>query len=406
MSISLLAPAGSWASLVSAINSGADEVYFGTTLLNMRATAKNFELNQLKKIVDKCHENNVKANLTLNTIIYENESVDVYKVLEYAKKAGIDGIIAWDPLVLQAAATFDLPLHISTQASISNYESCIFYEKLGAEVVVLARELSLEKIKSIKEKLVKNGSKLKVECFAHGAMCVAISGRCFLSHFFDEKSANRGECYQPCRRSYKAVDESSGKELHVENHTIFSPKDLCTIPVLDKLIESGIDVLKIEGRNRSPDYVMVVISAYRKAIDEYYKGNLTETLKNELVETLKGIYNKGFHDGFYTNIPKVEDFSKVENSASNRKKEYVGIVSKVFKKIGVFELVVHSKTLNTGDTILVIGKSTGASEAKIISIHDQDRKSVESTCRGEIVGIKVDSDLKIRPKSKVFRFEK
>src|SRR3989338_11355085 len=268
MNPALIAPAGNWPMLMAAIKARADAVYFGVKQMNMRMTANNFELSELKKVVSECHKNKVKAYLTLNTIIYDDEIEKLRKILTEAKKAKIDAVIAWDFSVLKEANKLKIPIHLSTQASVSNYESVeYYYKKFNAERITLARELSLEQIKNIIKKIKQNKLKLKIETFIHGAMCVSISGRCFLSQEIFNKSANRGECLQPCRRKYIVYEPEDKYKLALGENYIMSPKDLCALPFIDKLIEAGINAFKIEGRNRSPEYVKTVTEVYRKAID-------------------------------------------------------------------------------------------------------------------------------------------
>ena len=402
--IELISPAGSWESLASALDSGADAVYFGSKLLNMRANAKNFELNELKKIVKRCHETGKKAYLTLNTIVYDDEAETVEKILKSAKNAGIDAIITWDLAIISRAKKLGIPFHISTQASISNYESLEFYHDLGAECIVFARELKLEQIKKITDRCRKNNIDIKVESFCHGAMCVAVSGRCFTSQFLYGRSANRGDCLQPCRRSYKVSDPETGKELALENNYVMSPKDLCTIEIIDKLIESGIDVLKIEGRNRPPEYVKVVTKAYREAIDAYYENKLTKELKEELIERLRQVYNRKFHTGFYNGTPTADDFTDLYGSDSTRQKIFVGAIKKVYLKIDAYELELNSQGLKVSDNILVTGKTTGAVETMVASIHDSRGKEVKSAKKGEHIGIRFETEKKLRVNDKIFLY--
>ena len=275
----LMAPAGDMTMLTAAVNAGADAVYFGIGKLNMRAKAKNFALNDLKEISEFCQKRNVKTYITLNTVIYEDEIDEIEIIIREAKKNKIDRIICWDLGVIELCNKYNMPFCISTQASISNSISLDTYKRLGAERVVLARECSLEEIKIIRSK-----TDLEIEAFIHGAMCIAVSGRCFMSHHLFDKSANRGECVQPCRREFKVVDETTDKEMIIGNDYILSPKDLCTIEFLDQLIEAGIDSFKIEGRKRSPEYVHKVVSVYRRAIDLYFNNELTPQIKRSFLK--------------------------------------------------------------------------------------------------------------------------
>ena len=264
----LIAPIGNWPMLRAAIKAKADAIYFGVKQLNMRMTAQNFELSELKKVVAECHKNKVKAYLCLNTIVYDNEIEKLKKILLEAKKVKVDAIICWDLSVLKEANKLKIPIHLSTQASVSNYDSAeYYYKKFNVKRITLARELTLEQIREIIKKIKKNKLKLEIECFIHGAMCLSISGRCFLSQEIFNKSANRGLCLQPCRRKYIVYEPEDKYKLALGEDFILSPKDLCTLPFIDKLIEVGINAFKIEGRNRSPEYVKTTVECYREAID-------------------------------------------------------------------------------------------------------------------------------------------
>src|SRR3990172_7634498 len=267
----LMAPAGNWTMLHAVVKAGADAVYFGSDELNMRAKAKNFQIENLPEIIEYCKTKSVKTYLTINTIIYESEQDQVYELIAKAKAAGIDMIICWDLSVIEKCNKLNMPFAVSTQASVSNSASAEMYKKLGAKRVVFARECFLEDIKKIKTKV-----DIEIEAFVHGAMCIAVSGRCFMSHEMFGKSANRGECIQPCRREYEIVDKSTDKSLILGEDYVLSPEDLCSIEFIDQLIEAGIDSFKIEGRKRSPEYASKVVSVYRKAIDLYYENKLTK----------------------------------------------------------------------------------------------------------------------------------
>jgi len=373
----LLAPAGDFPMLVSAVNAGADSVYFGLKEFSMRAGAGNFNISDLKKISEICKPKKVKKYLTLNTIIYDNEIKDIEKIIKQVKPF-IDAVICWDLSVIQLCKKYKIPFHISTQASVSNSESAKFYKKLGAERIVLARELNLKQIKEISK--IKG---LKIECFAHGAMCVAISGRCFTSQFLFNKSANRGECLHPCRRSYIVKDKQENYELELENDKVLSAKDLCTLPFIEKLKSSGITCFKIEGRNRDPRYVDVVVRAYRKALDK--KLSPKENLK--LTKSLESVYNKEFSSGFYLGLPTKDDFARIENSASTEKKHFIGKISHYFSKINVATIKLVSE-LKVGDKICIIGKSTGIINTEINRIEYQ-HKSINKAEKGQEIGIKV-----------------
>jgi len=391
----LLSPVFDFTSLTAAINAGCNAVYFGIKELNMRITAKNFKLNEIKKVVDICHKNNIKAYLTLNTIIYDSELKKLKKIINEAKKAKIDAIICWDFSVINEARKKGIPIHISTQSSVSNSESARFYKKLGAERIVLARELSLEQIKKIKKEV-----KIDIECFIHGAMCVSVSGRCFTSQFLFGKSANRGDCIQPCRRSYLVKDEE-GCELKLENNYVLSPKDLCTLAFIDKLIEAGIDSFKIEGRARSPEYVSVVTKCYRDAIDAYFKNKLINELKKELIKKLKTVYNRDFSSGFYMGKP-INEFTGSESKAT-RKKTFIGIVKNYYKNIKVAEIKIQSHSIKLNDILMFQGPTTGVYEQKIDSM-EINHKKVNSVEKGNEVGIKVKNI--VRKNDRIFLIKK
>ncbi len=364
----LLAPAGDWSMLNTAINSGANAVYFGLKQLNMRAAAGNFELENLNDVVQLCTENNVKAHLTLNTIVFENELGELEKIISASKAAGIEMIICWDMSVIQKCIEYEIPFCISTQASISNSASANFYQKIGAKRLVLARECTLEKIKEIN-----NNTTAEVEVFIHGAMCVAVSGRCFMSHDLFNKSANRGECLQPCRREYEVKDVQEKYSLVLGSDYVMSPKDLCTIEFIDKIIESGVTALKIEGRKRAPEYIAKVVSTYRRAIDLYFDKSLTPEIKSEMLEDLRKVYNRGFSPGFYFGNPDENDFSHISGSASTTKKQYVGKVVNVFKKTNIVQVRIETGSLQIGDSIYIIGSTTGVVEQKITHLQFDEK---------------------------------
>jgi len=376
----LLAPAGDFSMLVTAVNAGADAVYFGLKEFSLRANARNFELNDLEKINDICNKNKgkkVKKYLTLNSIIYTNELDKIEDVIKKIK-GKVDAIICWDLSVIQLCKKYKIPFHISTQASVSNIESAKFYKKLGAERIILARELNLKQIKEITEK-----AKIKSEVFVHGAMCLAVSGRCLMSQSLFNKSANRGECIHPCRRSYIIKDKQEGYELEVDNSHILSAKDLCALPFIEQLKKSGVTCFKIEGRNRDPRYVDTVVRVYRRALDK----KLTEKEIESSLEELKKVYNKGFSSGFYLGTPTSNDFSNVEHSSAKEKKQFIGKISHYYPKIGVATIKLVAE-LKVGDKIIVIGKTTGIINSNVNRI-EINNKSVSSGKKGEEIGIKL-----------------
>ncbi len=394
--VELLSPAGDFASLRAAVENGADAVYFGVKQLNMRAAAKNFSLGNIKKVVDYCHNNKIKAYLTLNTIIYDNEIKTAEKILKKAKEAKVDAIIAWDIAVLQLCKKLKLNMHLSTQANVTNSQEIKFYKKIGVKRINLARELNLEQIKKIK----KQG--IEIEVFVHGALCVSISGRCHISQSLYGKSANRGECLQPCRREYFIRDKETGFELELENSYILSPKDLCTLPFLEKIIKANVSALKIEGRNRSPEYVAITTKAYREAIDAYYNKKFSKTLANRLLKDLKTVYNRGFSENFYLKVPDKKSYTDKYGSKATKKKEYLGYVKNFYKKISVAEIKIESGSVKVGDDLLIIGNKTGVKKEKIESI-EINHKKVKEAGKGQRIAIKVNST--VRENDKVYLFK-
>jgi len=370
----LLAPIGNFATLATAVNAGANAVYFGLQEFNMRAAAKNFKINDLPEIRKICGEN-VKMYLTLNTIIYSNELKKVEEIIKKIK-GKVDAVICWDLSVINLCKKYKIPFHISTQASVSNIEAAKFYKKLGAKRIVLARELNLKQIKEI-SKII------DVECFAHGAMCVAVSGRCFTSQFLFNKPANRGECLHPCRRSYIVKDKQEGYELEVQNDKVLSAKDLCTLPFIEELKKAGIKAFKIEGRNREPRYVDTTIRIYKKALDK----KLTKKEIKQSMNELKRVYNKGFSSGFYLGSPTSKDFATIEHSAAKERKHFVGKVTYYYPKIKVATIKLVSK-LKIGDEVIIIGKTTGLKKLRINHM-EINKKPVKKAKKGNEIGIKV-----------------
>ncbi len=371
----LLAPVGNFPMLVAAVNAGANAVYFGIQGFNMRAGARNFELKDLPKIKEICKPKKIKMYLALNTIMYDEELMKVEKIIKTAKKY-VDAVICWDLSVINLCKKHKVEFHISTQSSVANSEAAKVYKKLGAKRIVLARELNLKQVKEI-------SNVIDVEAFCHGAMCVSVSGRCFMSQFLFNKSANRGQCLHPCRRSYVARDNQEGYELEVENDKIMSAKDLCTLPFIEKMKNSGIKSFKIEGRNRDPRYVDAVVRVYRKALDN--KLSKKEIL--ESMEELKKVYNRGFSSGFYLGLPSAKDFAKVEHSASIEKKHFVGKIKHYYPKINV-AIVSLNSGLKVGEEICVIGKTTGIEHAKVERMEINHRQ-VSQGKKSEDVAINV-----------------
>ncbi len=409
----IMAPAGDWISLRAAIDAGCNAVYFGVKGMNMRAGAKNFSIAEFKKIVKFCHDNNTKAYLALNTIVYEKEIPNIKNLITKAKAAGIDAVICWDFAVIREAKRQKIPIFISTQMSVSNSESIIFFhQNFGIKRFVLARECSIDDIKRIRKELKKElkskSDDIEIEVFAHGAMCVSISGRCFLSQFQFGKSANRGECIQPCRREYKITDIEEKHSFILGNNYILSPKDLCTLPFIEKLIQAGVDSFKIEGRNRSPEYVKAVTSAYRKAVDYYIENNKRKgfkedfkRLKKDLIIELKAVYNRGFSSGFFLGKP-IDQWTDSYGSKATTKKEYVGIVKNYYKRQGVAEIKVESNEFRKGDTIMFQGPTTGVFSQTVDSIELHNKK-VNNAVKGKPIAVKAEKLVRVNDKVYVIR---
>ncbi|MFA6797151.1 MAG: peptidase U32 family protein [Candidatus Paceibacterota bacterium] len=386
----LLAPIQDYTSLTAAIENGADAVFFGIKGFNMRSGAKNFTVKDLPKIVKIAHKSNVKTYLAVNIIIYENEIKKVEEVLKKVKDAGIDAIICWDFAVIQIAKKLKIEIHVSTQASIANSESAEFYKKIGAKRVVLARECSIEQIKEIKRH-----TKVEIEVFIHGAMCVSISGRCFMSQFLYGKSANRGECLQPCRRKYLIKQIDGGQELELGEDYILSPKDLCTIDFIEKILDLDIDCLKIEGRNRSPEYVANVTKAYRTIIDFIYSTKKHDkkfkedlaSLKISLLKKLDNVYHRGESSGFFLGKP-INEWAGCSGSQAKQKKVYIGKITKYYSKIKVAEILVQNTRIKIGDNLIFQGPTTGSKEQEVISL-EKENKQIKKAERGERVALKI-----------------
>ncbi|MDD3558496.1 MAG: U32 family peptidase [Melioribacteraceae bacterium] len=391
----LLAPVGNWSMLSAAVKNGADAVYLGVDSLNMRAKAKNFELDQLGEITEYCRENDVDVHLTLNSIVYEDEVEQARKIIRKAKETGVRFIICWDFSVIQLCREEKMPFCISTQASISNSSAANLYKQMGAERIVLARECTLEQIKTIRQ-----NTEIEIEAFIHGAMCVAVSGRCFMSHHAFNQSANRGECIQNCRREYEIHDTSGETSFIIGKDYVMSPKDLCTIEFIDQLIDAGIDSFKIEGRKRSPDYIAKVVSSYRKAIDLHLENKLTPDIKKELKAELEKVYNRGFSNGFYFGVPGDEDYAGKYGSLATTKKVYVGKVLNYYRKAGAAFIKLEAGELNLDDSVYIIGNKTGCVELKISQIL-KDEIPVVIGEKGDEITFPCNEE--IRPRDQVYK---
>jgi len=406
--VELIAPAGDMTCLQTALNAGADAVYFGAEGYNMRAGSSNFTISDFTVLKALCTEYNAKSYLALNTIVYDGELKKMSQTVSAAKKAGFDALICSDMAVIEACRKVDMPFHISTQASVSNYRSVKFYADLGAKMIVLARELSLEQVRHITGKIKADGLDVRIECFVHGAMCVAVSGRCFMSQEVFGRSANRGQCVQPCRRQYIITDPEENEELEIGTDYVMSPKDLCAIEFLDVLIDAGISAFKIEGRSRSPEYVHTATTAYRKAID-FSKGQrnnpefgkqynkLTSQLKKEL--TL--VYNRGFSNGFYFGKP-MDAWTREYGSMAEEKKIYIGDVKKYYPKAEVAEILMFARGLKSGEKLSILGPKTGVVTVVVENFYTNDLPSKDAG-KGDNVTIKC---AKVRKNDKVYVLEK
>ena len=401
--VELLAPAGSFANLNAAINAGCNSVYFGIRGINMRAGAKaDFTLENMGDIVEKCHSNDVRAYLTLNTIIYENEYSLIKKILDKAVEVGVDAIIAWDLFVLSECKKRGMECHLSTQASVANFEALkSYYELFGIKRFVLARELDLDQIKKIIARCKEETIDAEIETFIHGAMCISVSGRCFMSQIAHCKSANRGECLQSCRRSYLIKDEEEGTEFKLENNYVISPKDLCVMPIIEKILDSGIKVLKIEGRARSPEYVKVVVESYSKAIDLHSKGELTEDKKKELIARMQEVYNRGFETGFYLGKP-MNAWAGSYGSKATTKKVRLGKVENYYTDKRVAYVKIEQNNISVGNKYYIIGPTTGVIEAELSSMFVNEKEG-KTANQGDEITFKTE---KCRKGDEMFKIEK
>lgn len=403
----IMAPVGSRESLFAAIQAGADSIYFGIENLNMRArSASTFTINDLREIASICEENKVKSYLTVNTIIYDEDIALMHQIADAAHEAGISAVIAADVAVMDYCNRIGQEVHLSTQLNISNAEALKFYARF-ADVVVLARELNLEQVEAIYRTIQKEnicgprGEQVRIEMFCHGALCMAVSGKCYLSLDNLNHSANRGACMQVCRRSYIVHDKESDIELEVDNKYIMSPKDLKTIRFMDRMIEAGVRVFKIEGRARGPEYVYTVVNCYKEAIRSYLDSTFTEEKKDQWDERLKTVFNRGFWDGYYLG-QRLGEWSKAYGSEATERKVYVGKGIKYFSNIGVAEFLIEAAEISVGDKLLVTGPTTGVMFLTLEEIR-YDLKPVKTAHKGQYVSIKVSG--KVRPSDKLYKLE-
>ncbi len=404
----IMAPVGSRESLTAAIQAGADSIYFGVEKLNMRShSANHFSIDDLREIALTCHEHGMKSYLTVNTIIYGEDMATMREIIDAAAEAGISAVIASDVAVMTYCRQRGVEVHLSTQLNISNIEALRFYAQF-ADVVVLARELRMEQVADIYRQIVEqqikgpSGELVRIEMFCHGALCMAISGKCYMSLQNTGRSANRGECMQICRRSYTVTDNETGTQLEIDNKYIMSPKDLKTIRFIDRMMESGVRVFKIEGRARGPEYVYTVVKCYREAINAVCAGEFNEARKDEWDERLARVFNRGFWDGYYQG-QTLGEWNDHYGSMATERKVYVGRGVKYFSRLGVAEFTVEASTFKPGDKMLITGPTTGVIYVTPTEVHG-DHGPVAEANKGTRVSIAVPE--KIRPSDKLFRIDK
>lgn len=403
--IELMCPAGNFESLQAALENGADSIYFGVEQLNMRARSSvNFTLDDLDEITRRCSPKGVRTYLTLNTIIYDHDLSIIKTVLDRAKSASITAVIAMDQAVIAYARQIGMEVHISTQINITNIETVKFYS-LFADTMVLSRELSLSQVKKITSQINKeqikgpNGKLVEIEIFGHGALCMAVSGKCYLSLHSHNSSANRGACKQNCRKKYTVIDQESGFEIEIDNEYMMSPKDLCTIDFLDQVIDSGVKVLKIEGRGRAPEYVATVTKCYREAIDAIFNGTFCKEAVSLWIKKLETVYNRGFWSGYYLG-QKLGEWSDNPGSNATQKKIYIGKGRHFYPKTKIGEFEIEAYNLSVGDKILIQGPTTGSQEAEVISMMVDDIPAQEAK-KGDILTLPI--SFKIRPSDKLYK---
>ena len=403
--LEVLAPAGNFACLRAAIQGGADSVFLGVGELNMRASSNtNFTVETLPEAVAICHEAGVKLYLTVNTIVYNEELVAVKETLALAKRVGVDAIIASDQAVIVLARELGLRVHLSTQLSISNTEALKFYSH-WADVAVLARELSLEQVRRITDDIREqhicgpSGELMQIEIFAHGALCMAVSGKCYLSLHEANRSANRGSCVQICRRSYELRDKESDNAIEVDNEYLMSPKDLKTIHFLNKIADAGVAILKIEGRARAPEYVLTVTRCYREAVDALAEGRWNESMVADWDARLASVFNRGFWDGYYLG-QRLGEWSPHYGSAATEKKVQLGLVRNFYDRLSVAEVVIHSEGVRVGDSLFIIGETTGVVSLRVEELRNDAGERCEALKKGSVGAFRVPQ--KVRKGDKVF----
>jgi len=404
--IELMCPAGDFASLQAALDNGADSVYFGVEQLNMRArSTANFTLDDLHEISRRCKEKNVRTYLTLNTIIYDHDLSIIKTLLNKAKEVDLTAVIAMDQAVIAYARQIGLEIHISTQINITNIETVKFYA-IFADTMVMSRELSLSQVKKICQQIEKeqikgpSGNLVEIEIFGHGALCMAVSGKCYLSLHSHNSSANRGACKQNCRKKYTVIDQETGFEIELDNQYMMSPKDLCTIDFLDQVIDTGVKVLKIEGRGRAPEYVATVTKCYREAIDSIAKATFSKEKVSNWIEQLKTVYNRGFWSGYYLG-QQLGEWSDNPGSNATQKKIYIGRGQHFYPKTNIAEFLIEAYDLNIGDKVLVQGPTTGSQEMIVEQMFVDKKDNVTQASKSDVITIK--TSFRVRPSDKLYK---
>lgn len=404
--IELMAPAGDFTSMQAALDNGADSIYFGVEQLNMRARASmNFTIDDLPEINKRCSEKGVRTYLTLNTIIYDHDLSIIKTILDKAKESNITAVIAMDQAVISYARQIGMEVHISTQINITNIETVKFYA-LFADTMVMSRELSITQIKKICDQIIKDdvrgpsGNLVEIEIFGHGALCMAVSGKCYLSLHSANSSANRGACKQNCRKKYTVIDQETGFEIELDNEYMMSPKDLCTISFLDQIIDSGVKVLKIEGRGRAPEYVATVVKAYREAIDAIAEKTFSQEKVTEWMSRLETVYNRGFWSGYYLG-QELGEWSDNSGSSATQKKVYIGKGRHFYPKSNVAEFLIEAYDLTVGDKVLIQGPTTGSQEMVIETMQVDEKPDSEKAIKSDIITFK--TDFRVRPSDKMYK---
>ena len=404
--IELMAPAGDFTAMQAALDNGADSIYFGVEQLNMRARASmNFTIDDLPEISRRCSEKGVRTYLTLNTIIYDHDLSIIKTLLDKAKAANLTAVIAMDQAVISYARQIGMEVHISTQINITNIETVKFYA-LFADTMVMSRELSITQIKKICDQIIKDdvrgpsGNLVEIEIFGHGALCMAVSGKCYLSLHSANSSANRGACKQNCRKKYTVIDQETGFEIELDNEYMMSPKDLCTISFLDQIIDSGVKVLKIEGRGRAPEYVATVVKAYREALDSIAEKTFSQEKVTEWMSRLETVYNRGFWSGYYLG-QELGEWSDNSGSSATQKKVYIGKGRHFYPKSNVAEFLIEAYDLTVGDKVLIQGPTTGSQEMVIETMQVDEKPDSEKAIKSDIITFK--TDFRVRPSDKLYK---